>query len=256
VEERKPGLSFGEEADLYDRVRLPYPATLASEVLDYCGTAGLSALEVGAGTGRATAAIASHQVPIVALEPDPAMASLIDLPGVKVLPLTFEDFRPSERFGLLFSAEAWHWTAPATRWELARQALLPGGTIALFWNNEQIGSPSLRTAMVEVFATHAPTVVIRDSLTDSSAVWRQWPGDELAATDGFGSLESRHYLSRTAMPREDYLGLTRTRSQFRMLPTPTQEKVMAGLTSVFESFGAEVPLLFETTLLLAKRLAA
>src|SRR5689334_1240994 len=75
---------------------------------------------------------------------------------VQVVRATFEDFRPAERFGLLLSGEAWHWTVPETRWSLAAAALEGGATLALFWNNERIAEPALRTAMLQVFARHAP----------------------------------------------------------------------------------------------------
>lgn len=217
VEKPDAALVFGEVADDYDRVRLPYPVTLIDDVLDYSRvTAGSQrALEVGAGTGRATVAFAARGVPIVAAEPDDAMADVLarrvdQFPSVQIVRRSFEGFRPAERFGLLFSAEAWHWTAPESRWSLAAAALADGATLALFWNNERIAEPALRTSMLRVLAERAPSVVVRDEPVTAAQVWEQWPGDELAGTAGFGDLTSRHYRFHRTMSKADYLGLTQT----------------------------------------------
>jgi trans-aconitate methyltransferase len=83
----------------------------------------------------------------VAVEPDHAMADILarrvaQFPDVQVVRHTFEEFRPVEPFELLFSAEAWHWTLPESRWSLATDALADGAALALFWNNERIDEPS------------------------------------------------------------------------------------------------------------------
>src|SRR5205823_6587846 len=133
-----------------------------------------------------------------AVEPDDAMADILarrvaQFPDVQVVRRSFEEFRAAERFGLLFSAEAWHWTLPETRWQLAADALGDGATLALFWNNERIHEPALRASMLRVFARHAPSVVVNDEPVTSEQVWQQWPGDELSGIAGFAGLASRHY---------------------------------------------------------------
>jgi SAM-dependent methyltransferase len=258
MENLDEGMVFGEVADVYDRVRRPFPVALIDDVLTYSEVADghRRALEVGAGTGRATIPFAERGVPIVAVEPDPAMAAILarraaQFRGVDIVRCSFEEFRPAKRFGLLFSAEAWHWTRPATRWSLAADALADGATLALFYNNERIDEPVLRTAMLKAYADYAPTVVIRDDPVTPQQVWRQWPGDELSDTAAFGSLASRHYQLRRTVPKAEYVNLTRTRSHFRTLPPPTRGAIFAALMDVFDD---EVPLAVDTTLLLARRL--
>jgi SAM-dependent methyltransferase len=257
MENRNPAQVFGEVADDYDRVRPAYPTALADDVLSYSqlDLGGRRALEIGAGTGRATEAFATKGLSIVAVEPDDAMADVLvrrvaRFPDVQVVRRTFEEFRPAERFGLLFSGEAWHWTLPETRWPLALDELADGATLALFWNNERVDEPALRASMLQAFAQHAPSVVINDAPVTSERVWQQWPGHELFSIGGFQDLESRHYRGDRNMPKADYLGLTQTRSQFRMLPPPIRQNLLAALTQVFSD---EVPLVIHTTLLLARR---
>ncbi|MEU4155431.1 class I SAM-dependent methyltransferase [Actinoplanes sp. NPDC026670] len=213
------------------------------------------ALDVGAGTGRATEMFAREGLPVVALEPDDAMAEVLArrvtrFPDVQVVRGSFEEFRPTRRFGLLFSAEAWHWTVPETRWSLAADALADGATLALFWNTERISTPALRTSMLQTFAEHAPSVVINDEPVTAEQVWHRWPGDELSGITAFENLTSRHYQRRWNMPKADYLDLARTRSQFRMLPPPVREELLAAWATLFTD---EVPIMIHTTLLLARR---
>ena len=257
MENRNPAQVFGEVAGDYDRVRPAYPAALFDDVLSYGqpDLGGRRALEVGAGTGRATQAFAAKGLPVVAVEPDDAMADVLDrrvarFSGVEVVRGSFEEFRPTEQFGLLFSAEAWHWTLPETRWSLAANALGDGATVALFWNNERIAEPALRTAMLRVFSRHAPSVVIQDEPVSSEQVWQRWPGDELSGLTAFEGPASHLYQCRRNMPKADYLGLTQTRSQFRMLPPSMRQDLLKALTELFSD---EVPLVIHTTLLLARR---
>lgn len=95
---------FGEVAELYDRARAGYPDGLIHDVLAHAGwVAGsrLRALEIGAGTAKATVAFAAHDVDVLALEPDAAMAAVLsrncrDFPHIRVELTTFEDWAASE----------------------------------------------------------------------------------------------------------------------------------------------------------------
>lgn len=65
-------------AELYDRSRPSYPPALVDDVLEFAGAVPGSAdraLEVGAGTGKATTLFAERGVSVVALEPGGALAA-------------------------------------------------------------------------------------------------------------------------------------------------------------------------------------
>src|SRR2546430_602683 len=61
--ERRQGLVFGEVADEYDDVRPGYPAVLARAVVEYARDPAWF-VEVGAGTGKATAAVGPYRPPV------------------------------------------------------------------------------------------------------------------------------------------------------------------------------------------------
>lgn len=70
-------LSFGSVAESYERYRLGYPGEVVDAVLAYAGCPVSSAVEVGAGTGKATRLFASHGIAVTALGPDPGMARVL-----------------------------------------------------------------------------------------------------------------------------------------------------------------------------------
>ena len=125
------GLVFGSVADRYERYRLGYPNELLAAVLRYAGRPIRAALEVGAGTGKATRLFASPGREVTALEPDAEMASLLasTTQGLPVEPViaTFPRFGAERRFDLVYAAAAWHWTDPRTRWSKVVELLVPGG---------------------------------------------------------------------------------------------------------------------------------
>jgi protein-L-isoaspartate O-methyltransferase len=97
-ERAKRALVFGEVAEQYDRARPTYPPELVDHVVAAIPDAPNSrVLEVGAGTGKATVLFAPRVGSLVALEPDPAMATIAErharsLDGVSVVVDGFENW--------------------------------------------------------------------------------------------------------------------------------------------------------------------
>ena len=148
------GLLFGSVADRYERYRLGYPDELFAVVLRYAERPIRMALEIGAGTGKATRLFASRGVEVIALEPDAEMANLLarTTQGLPVEPVvaTFERFRTEGRFDLVYSAAAWHWTDPRTRWAKVVELLVPGGVLALFGRPAELKDPALFEAVDDI----------------------------------------------------------------------------------------------------------
>jgi hypothetical protein len=91
----KIGLSFGGQALTYEEVRPSYPDGIVAEALAYAGHP-TSAVEVGAGTGKATEVFARHGLNLTCVEPDPEMAAVLrrrfaSQPSVSVHESRFEE---------------------------------------------------------------------------------------------------------------------------------------------------------------------
>src|SRR5690554_3169919 len=85
--------SFGSAAEDYEAARPGYPAEAADFVLSLAEV--VTAIEVGAGTGKTTEPFARESLSITCLEPDPAMATILrakSLPGVTVVESTYEEW--------------------------------------------------------------------------------------------------------------------------------------------------------------------
>jgi SAM-dependent methyltransferase len=166
---REQRLVFGEVAELYDRVRAGYPDAAVDDVIGFAGADGplLRALEVGAGTGKATVSFAARGLEILALEPSAEMAAVArrncrPFPRVRVESVTFEDWPAAAgRFGLVFSAQAWHWVRPEVRYGKAAEALRAGGTLALLWNRVRWQGEPLRDDLEDLYRRLAPDLYAR-----------------------------------------------------------------------------------------------
>lgn len=220
------GLTFGSAAELYERYRPGYPAELVSAVQHHLGRPIRSALEVGAGTGKATRLFASRNIEVTALEPDPDMARVLRrttraLP-VRVVENTFELFRSDNRFDLVFAAAAWHWTDPATRWARAVNFLVPGGVLALFGRPDEPKDAQVSTSIEQIesrlLSDDDPTVLFSWTLDEidaapglARAVGRDLPGTQTTSADDFvGRLATvSAYLKLSASARADALSQVR-----------------------------------------------
>ena len=151
--------SFGAAAANYDKFRPRYPVQLVDDVVAMLP--GQRVLDVGAGTGIATAAFAARGLSMTCVEPDPQMAAVLSAklagnPDLHVDVATFEDWSAPRPIGApgfdgLISGQAWHWTDPKTRWANAGAAIRTGGVLALFWNVDQFADPRVPAAYTAAY---------------------------------------------------------------------------------------------------------
>src|SRR6478672_7149813 len=74
--DRERRLAFGDVAALYERMRPSYPEALVDDLIGLAFDGQPSAaLEIGAGTGKATVLFARRGVEVLALEPNAEMAA-------------------------------------------------------------------------------------------------------------------------------------------------------------------------------------
>jgi SAM-dependent methyltransferase len=254
---------FGEAADQYDKVRPGYPAELVTDVLAGAGPG--PALEVGAGTGKATVAFAAHDIDLICLEPDARMAQVLSrrvagLPRVAVVVDQFETWLPDRGYGLVYSAQAWHWVDADKRTDLAYAALAPGGLLALFWNAFLLGDVAMHAALAEVdrrywpqgeHTAHAWCLDAHPMKTGTFA--EEWTGLGLHCDDRFTDLGSRHYRSTLRYSAGDYARFLATTSLYRMLEPVDRTAALTAVAGVIEQRGGEIEIVADTGLATARR---
>jgi SAM-dependent methyltransferase len=132
---------FGTDPELYDAVRPGHPDEVYAILAERCGLGrGSKVLEVGPGTGQATRRLLELGAsPLVALEPDPQLAAFLRARfGTRiVLVETALEDSALERaaFDLAAAASSFHWVDEETGLSRLRDALRPGGWIALWWTS-------------------------------------------------------------------------------------------------------------------------
>lgn len=140
MKDRAHALTFGAEADAYERGRPGYPDDAVEWILTRSATddgALPDVVDLGAGTGKFTASLVGRAATVTAVEPDDQMRArlIAGLPGVTALPGTAESIPlGDESADIVTMAQAWHWTDPKRASAEVARVLRPGGILALVWN--------------------------------------------------------------------------------------------------------------------------
>jgi len=158
---------FTGDVDSYDDGRPGYPDEVYQLLEDVCGlSADTVALEIGPGTGQATAALLDRGATVVAVELGQALAERLrsKFAGrrLTVVVDAFEDASfTNESFDLLAAATSFHWVPPESALPRAAALLRPGGWLALWWN--YFGDPArpdpFHEALVPVLRRSAPELL-------------------------------------------------------------------------------------------------
>jgi SAM-dependent methyltransferase len=251
-------LAFGSVAELYERARPSYPAALVDDVLEFCGGRG-PALEVGAGTGKATRLFAARGIAVEAIEPSAEMAAIgqAACTGARFELTDFEHFDAgARRYRLLYCAQAWHWVAAEGRYEKARSLLEDGGAFALFWNRAAWEGNPLRDSLARAYREVVPDFgplpgPMYPATNTPPELWGDWR-DEVEAATGFGGLQLRAYRWPCEYTTEQYLEVIQTHSDHIVLGTERLGRLLDAVAAVIEGAGGRFELQYVTLLLLAR----
>jgi SAM-dependent methyltransferase len=264
MSERPRRLVFGEVAELYEAMRPSYPDALVDDLTTWAaeGVPRPTALEVGAGTGKASRLMAARGVQVTAIEPSAEMAAVARRTAVtqggpiELIASGFEDADlGGRRFPLIYAAQAWHWVSVPRGYELARAALIDGGRLVPFWNRAVWPRSELRAALDEVYTAHIPPALSggpnHPSTAAASDTGVGW-AEEIAQVDGLGEPEVREYEWSTDYTGEQYAGLVATHSETRLLDDETRTRFLAALQEAIEDHGGAFTLPMRTVACVAR----
>ena len=258
---REQRLVFGEDAELYEKARAGYPESLVDDVLSFVGVEAsqVRALEVGAGTGKATRSFARRGVEIVALEPSAAMAAVARgncgrFANVRVDVTSFEDW-PLEAaaFHLVFAAQSWHWVDREVRSAKAADALVPGGTLALFWHRTDWHGEPLRDDLEELYRRMVPDLHARapgfPGLSPTRSDDEHFA--EIDTSPRFTGVVTRTYAWSATLTADGFVELLRTQSDHRLLPEETRAELLGAVRHLIADHGGRIVVPHATFLILA-----
>lgn len=240
--DRQRAVIFGRDAAAYDAGRPGYPIEAVRHVMGRAAAS--NAVEIGAGTGKATTMFAAEIDRIVCVEPSAEMAALLEakgLPGVEVVVSTFDAWPgPGEPVDLVYAAQAWHWVDHTTAYRRVGEMLRPRGVVALIWN-----VPEDRYRLFEeVYEAHAPEILAEQDERVRRRDTETWK-DELT-TAGFEEVELfTHEWSRSMSP-EGVRALYATYSDHMMIPEPRRSHLLEALKRAVADRGGELVLDYRT----------
>jgi SAM-dependent methyltransferase len=257
------GTIFDQDAPLYDAARPTYPDVLFEELQDAAGLgAGSKVLEIGAGTGQATVALAKRGYRVVALEPGPAMAevartNLRGFPLVAFDVTTFEAWPlPVEPFDAVVAATSFHWVNPATRVPKAAEALRIGGTLAVLSTHHVTGRDDDFFAEVQsCYERFDPATPPGVRLPSEDEI--PLGGDEITRTGMFGRVLVKRVGWERAYTTREYVRLLMTYSGHRALKHRARHGLLECITRLIDSqFGGRITKRYLFELAMAPRIAS
>jgi SAM-dependent methyltransferase len=217
--DRSPRVVFDDAALDYDRYRPGYPDEAIAALIDASGLGMESRLlEVGCGTGQATVPLAARGFEIDAVELGPnlaevAIGNLARWPRVRVEIGAYEEYEPSKAdYDLIYSAQAFHWVDPEVRLMKSARLLKRDGCLALLYNS----TPRLDGALAELsdrLERLTGNPIGTPQMAHDMDRWRT----ELAESGLFKDIEFYEYPWSRAYKADEYRGLFRTYSDFRVL---------------------------------------
>jgi len=249
--------SFGAAASAYAEHRPDYARPAVRWALGK-RPPGLRVLDLGAGTGKLTATLVAVGADVTAVEPDPAMLTVLRsaLPAVGALPGGAEAIPlPDASCDAVLAGNALHWFDMALAGPEIARVLVPGGILAGLWNVLDD-----RVDWVAGLARVSGSAVIGPR--DTPTGWRTETADaHLPRTGGaarFGSPERAEFPHGQRRTADSLVATLATRAGMLVMPEQEQEatlgRIRAFLASRPETADGEFTLPMLTCVLRVRRL--
>ncbi len=213
--------SFGDVAVNYDRGRPGYPSSAIAWLL---GTSPLDVVDLGAGTGKLTAALVDAGHRVIAVEPLAQMRAVLSkhVPEAGLVAGTAEDTGLGTRTAdAVVAGSAFHWFDHARALPEIARVLRPGGTLGVLGNE---------------FDESVPWVASLRGLLQRGRERRdQWPSLD-ALEPYFSDVESRSDFRFThPLDRARLRDLAQSRSRVATLAPEPREQLLARVDGLWDS---------------------
>jgi SAM-dependent methyltransferase len=252
--------AFDRVAELYERIRPGYPPALFDDLADIAGLRpAAQVLEIGCGTGQASVAIAEHGWHLLAVDLGARLAELAakrlaPFDSARVVVADFDRWTPPRAdFDVVFSATAFHWLDPATRFARTADLLAPDGVLATVATHHIAGG-------TEPFFDDAQACYRRfDPNTTPADAVRQRADEIPFDTDRGRSGEYhkpvfRRYEWTADYRTADYLDLLRTYSTTLAMPRPAGEGLVRCIGQLIDGrYGGRITKRYLTELRVARK---
>jgi SAM-dependent methyltransferase len=224
--------SFGTAAVAYAEHRPDYAQAAVRWALGRAP--GRRALDLGAGTGKLTAALVALGADVVAVELDPAMLTELRgaLPAVRALSGSAEAIPlPDASVDAVLAGNAMHWFDMDVAGPEIARVLAPGGALAGLWNVVDD-----RVDWVAGLARVSGSAAIGPRDTPTS--WRAETADMHLPKTGaalFGSPEQAQFPHEQRRTADSLVATLATRAGMLVMPEPEREDTLGRIRAFLES---------------------
>jgi SAM-dependent methyltransferase len=224
-------MSFGAIAADYDRLRAGPPEA----AVDWLLPAGCQvAVDVGAGTGLLSRALARKVPQVVAVEPDERMAAVLrarasgeQLAGIRVAQGRGEAIPlPDASADGVFASSSWHWLDPERAPREIARVLRDGGRLGVIWTSRD------RTDWVREVESFRDRAV--EPADDQDEQWPRHRREVSLPGELFGSVESESFSFTRRMTIDDFVGMLATYSGAITASPQDREAGLARARAVLE----------------------
>lgn len=239
----KMGELFNEIAYSYEEWRLSYPAELYEGIFSFGGEF-QTALEIGIGTGKATAPFLEQGVEVTAIEPSVGMLNVAEqkfksFQNFHALHMSFEDFvaeNGSTHFDLVFAASSFHWLSGDSRLKMIAALVKSGGVFARFKTVTVLqSSEPADKILYDLYQEFLPDFLPKDTARTSF-------NEQAYRAVGFDAVVRKTFLKPVQFRREDYITFVNTYTEYLSLPKDTRihfEDAIKNSVSVDDSFNLQ-----------------
>lgn len=220
--------TFGSVAELYDRARPEYPASVFDDIAELAELGpGARVLELGPGTGKATVDLVRRGWRVTGIELSPELAALArrNVPGAEIEVGDFETWEPREAgFDAICAFAAFHWISPELRFAKPARLRRPGGALVVVHGPHVLpdnGDPFF----VEVQEEYDAVVPHADNGPPLPPEDAEGWTEEFRASGFFERVEERRRLQSVTYTADEFVSLLGTFSDNLALPAAQREEL-------------------------------
>ncbi len=248
---------FDQMADYYDKYRPGYPQDIIEVFLREAAIhPGDHLLEIGAGSGKATAQFCGKGLNITCIEPGARLTEI----GQRRFPdehfefvaTRFEDMQAEGKtYDSIFSAQAFHWIPKPEGYQKAAALLKESGALALIWNMYITFPNDADRELITLsqrYGGFADFVDEAECETRIAAIIK-----EIEESGCFSSPEVYRCLWRMEYTPEDYFGFVMTGNRFVQKSIEEKEQAKKDIWELAGRYGGIIERPYLCVMYLAKK---
>ncbi len=225
--------SFNKISESYDRYRPGYPLELIDYIIKTSKINKRSKiLEIGCGTGKATALFLRKGFHVTAVEPgknliEAAQKNLNKYKEIDIVNKKFEAAKlKSDYYDLVFSASAFHWVDPEIGIKKLKNILKPEGYFAFFWSHTDYDHSEVWRKIKKVFQKyyHLNNFAATNNSHSNLAL------QKIKNSNFFNKIESRAFPVYGSIKLKDYFELIKTYSWIAVMNKKRQSEFIKELS--------------------------